>query len=237
MLTILVCNGRRLTINFVHGDWRPFQDLKSVEIVRRVSKGILLAHFGKQFCWNLWVFCHLSASWSLHSALGNFPEGPTQETLLLPLLLPHPHLFFQSWPGHTINIRIRKWSEIFWTFIVDICFLEYRHSSAQLSFVKTNQAKNIGGTAHYSKMPLGYDVQWMWVLVVKLFCRYIGRSYIAIARQDKIYRNISNALSRTNIYRNISDALRRLRSDHEYFSLNPNTLQWIGEKIKNGRLK
>jgi len=35
-----------------------------------------------------------------------------------------------------------------------------------------------------------------------------------------------------NIYRNISDALRRLRSDHEYFSLYPNTSQWIGEKIK-----
>jgi len=35
-----------------------------------------------------------------------------------------------------------------------------------------------------------------------------------------------------NTYRNISDALRRLRSDHEYFSLYPNTSQWIGEKIK-----
>ena len=36
-----------------------------------------------------------------------------------------------------------------------------------------------------------------------------------------------------NIYRNISDALRRLRSDHEYFSLYPNTSQWIGEIRKN----
>ena len=46
--------------------------------------------------------------------------------------------------------------------------------------------------------------------------RLIGRSYIAIARQDKIYRNKSNALGRTKYISNISYALRRLRSDHEY---------------------
>ena len=31
----------------------------------------------------------------------------------------------------------------------------------------------------------------------QIYRRLIGRPYIAIARQDKIYRNISNALGRT----------------------------------------
>ena len=54
----------------------------------------------------------------------------------------------------------------------------------------------------------------------------IGRPYIALVRQDKIYRNIS-------------DALGRLRSDHEYFSIYPhtNTSQCIAEKKRKGSVK
>ena len=61
------------------------------------------------------------------------------------------------------------------------------------------------GNDEYSQLYL-FD----YSLVAKLFCRYIGRPHIALARQDKIYRNIS-------------DALGRLRLDHEYLSIYPNT--------------
>ena len=56
--------------------------------------------------------------------------------------------------------------------------------------------------------------------------RLIGRPYIALARQDKIYRNIS-------------DALGRLRSDHKYFGIYPNTntSQCIAEKKRKGSVK
>ena len=60
----------------------------------------------------------------------------------------------------------------------------------------------------------------------EIYWRLIGRPHIALARQD-------------NIYRNISDALGRLRSDHEFFSIYPNTntSQCIAEKREKGRLK
>ena len=60
----------------------------------------------------------------------------------------------------------------------------------------------------------------------QIYWRLIGRPYIALARQDKIYRNISNALG-------------RLRSDHEYFSTYPKTniSQCIAEKKRKGLVK
>ena len=60
----------------------------------------------------------------------------------------------------------------------------------------------------------------------QIYRRLIGRPYIALARQDKIYRNISVALG-------------RLRSDHEYFSMHPNnnTSQCIAEKMRMDPLK
>ena len=57
----------------------------------------------------------------------------------------------------------------------------------------------------------------------EIYRRLIGRPHIALARQDKIYRNIS-------------DALGRLRSDHKYFSIiytiypNTNASHCIAEK-------
>ena len=59
------------------------------------------------------------------------------------------------------------------------------------------------------------------VLVVNISFRYIG-----LARQDKIYRNIS-------------DALGRLRIDHKYFSIyaNTNTSECIADKKRKTSVK
>ena len=55
--------------------------------------------------------------------------------------------------------------------------------------------------------------------LLSIYQRLIGRPYIALARQDEIYRNIS-------------DTLGRLRSYHKYLSIYPNTNtpQSIAEK-------
>ena len=61
----------------------------------------------------------------------------------------------------------------------------------------------------------------------QIYRRLIGRPYIAFARQDKIYRNIS-------------DDLGRLRSGNEYFSIFPNnnnTSECIAEQMRKDRLK
>ena len=88
----------------------------------------------------------------------------------------------------------------------------------QLSKAKYNALTQHNAQTHDNTLTQAYGISFVpaghvsWSVHIsgehlfEIYRKLIGRPHIALARQDKIYRNIS-------------DALGRLRSDHKYFSI------------------